>query len=114
MGAGRRAVLEPWGVMLGTIAPQYAEELWERLGQAGCVTFVYFPVAERVLLVDDEVTCVIQVKGKVRDRIEVSPDISEADLRELALGREKVQSATAGGIRTVIVRAPKLVNVVPL
>ena len=65
-------------------------------------------------IVQEQVTCVIQIKGKVRDRVEVSPDISEDDLRELALGRDKVKAATEGGIRTVIVRAPKLVNVVPL
>jgi leucyl-tRNA synthetase len=44
----------------------------------------------------------------------VAPDISEDDLRELVLAREKVRAATDGGIRTVIVRAPKLVNVVPM
>ena len=85
-----------------------------RLGHEGGVTFVPFPQAEASLLVEETVTCVIQIKGKVRDRVEVSPDISEDDLRELALGRDKVRAATEGGIRTVIVRAPKLVNVVPM
>ena len=51
---------------------------------------------------------------KVRDRIEVAPDISEQELRELVLARDRVKAATGAGIRTVIVRAPKLVNVVPL
>ena len=58
-------------------------------------------------------TCVVQIKGKVRDRVEVPSDISEEALRELALARPKVQDATPDGIRTVVVRAPKLVNVVP-
>jgi leucyl-tRNA synthetase len=50
----------------------------------------------------------------VRDRLEVSPDISEEDLRELALASENVQRALDGrALRTVIVRAPKLVNIVP-
>ena len=66
------------------------------------------------MIVDEQVTCVIQIKGKVRDRVEVPSDISEDDLRELVLAREKVVSATADGIRTVIVRAPKLVNIVPV
>jgi leucyl-tRNA synthetase len=57
---------------------------------------------------------VVQVQGKVRDRLEVSPGISEDDLREMALASENVQRALEGrGIRTVIVRAPKLVNIVP-
>jgi leucyl-tRNA synthetase len=64
--------------------------------------------------VQETITAVVQVQGKVRDRLEVSPGISEDDLRELALASENVQRALDGrGIRTVIVRAPKLVNIVP-
>ena len=59
-------------------------------------------------------TCVVQVAGKVRDRLEVAPDIAEGELRELALASEAVQRALEGrGMRTVVVRAPRLVNVVP-
>jgi len=66
------------------------------------------------LLVEDTVTAVVQVQGKVRDRLEVSPDVSEDELRELALASENVQRALDGrALRTVIVRAPKLVNIVP-
>jgi leucyl-tRNA synthetase len=73
-----------------------------------------WPTADPALLVDDTVTCVVQVAGKVRDRLEVPPSISEDDLRELALASPKVQESLGGkGIRTVVVRAPKLVNVVP-
>jgi leucyl-tRNA synthetase len=71
-------------------------------------------VADPALLVEDTVTCVVQIKGKVRDRIEVPSDISEDALREQVLALPKVVAATESGIRTVIVRAPKLVNVVPL
>jgi leucyl-tRNA synthetase len=61
------------------------------------------------------VTCVVQVAGKVRDRLEVPPDISEADLRELALAAPGVVRALGDdGVRKVIVVPPKLVNVVPL
>jgi leucyl-tRNA synthetase len=60
------------------------------------------------------VTCVVQVGGKVRDRLEVPPGIAEDELRDLALAAPGVSRALAGrGVRTVIVRAPKLVNVVP-
>ena len=58
-------------------------------------------------------TCVVQVRGKVRDRLEVASDITEDALRELALASPNVQAAAPDGIRTVIVRAPRLVNVVP-
>jgi leucyl-tRNA synthetase len=109
-----REAVEAMVVMLAPVAPHIAEELWSRLGHSGGVTFVPFPVADPTLLVDDEVTCVIQVRGKVRDRVQVPADILEDDLRELVLAREKVRAATGGGIRTVVVRAPGLVNVVPL
>jgi leucyl-tRNA synthetase len=108
-----REVMEALVLMIAPVAPHVAEELWSRLGHAGGVSYVPFPVSDPSKIVEEQVTCVIQVKGKVRDRIEVAPDISEADLRELALSRDKIKAATEGGIRTVIVRAPKLVNVVP-
>jgi leucyl-tRNA synthetase len=60
------------------------------------------------------VTCVVQVAGKVRDKFDVAPDITEDALRELALASEKVLASLDGReIRKVIVRAPKLVNIVP-
>ncbi len=55
----------------------------------------------------------VQVGGKVRDRLEVPPGISEDELRTLALAAPGVLRALAGLTRTVIVRAPKLVNIVP-
>jgi leucyl-tRNA synthetase len=60
------------------------------------------------------VVCVVQVAGKVRDRLTVSPDIGEDELRTMALASDAVVRSLAGReVRTVIVRAPKLVNVVP-
>jgi leucyl-tRNA synthetase len=108
-----REVVEAIVLMIAPVAPHIAEEMWSRLGHEGGVAFAPFPVSDPSKIVQEAVTCVIQIKGKVRDRVEVAPDISEADLRELVLGRDKVRAATADGIRTVIVRAPKLVNVVP-
>jgi leucyl-tRNA synthetase len=100
--------------MVAPVAPHIAEELWERLGHQGGVTYVPFPEAEPSLLVEETVTCVIQIRGKVRDRVEVATTISEDELRALVLSRDKVVAATPHGVRTVIVRAPKLVNVVPV
>jgi len=109
-----RAVVEALVVMAAPVAPHIAEELWMRLGHEGGVTFVPFPQAEASLLVQETVTCVIQIKGKVRDRVEVPATIGEDELQSVVLAREKVVAATPDGVRTVIVRAPKLVNVVPV
>jgi leucyl-tRNA synthetase len=65
------------------------------------------------MLTQDRVTCVVQVNGKVRDRLEVSPAITEDDLRELALAAPGVVRTLAGQpVSRVIVRAPKLVSIV--
>jgi len=72
-----------------------------------------WPEVDETQLVDDTVTAIVQIKGKVKDRLEVSKDISEADLEKLALESETVQLSIGDAeIRKVIVRAPKLVNIV--
>ncbi len=112
--AAPRAVVEPLVLMVAPFAPHLAEELWSRLGHPASLIREPYPVADPAHLVVDSVTCVVQVQGKVRDKIEVSPDVSEDALRELALGSERVLKALAGrAVRTVVVRAPRLVNVVP-
>ncbi|MEV5559936.1 leucine--tRNA ligase [Nonomuraea wenchangensis] len=108
-----REAAETLAVMLSLVAPYTAEEGWERLGRTGPVAFAGWPVADPALLVQESVTCVVQVAGKVRDRLEVPPGISEEDLRALALASEKVSAYLTGMPRKVIVRAPKLVNIVP-
>jgi leucyl-tRNA synthetase len=114
LDATPRAVAEALVVMVAPIAPHLAEELWDRLGHEGTIAYEPFPEADPQYLVADEVTCVVQVAGKLRDKLQVPPDISEDALRELALAADGVQRALDGrAVRTVIVRAPKLVNVVP-
>ncbi|MGC0142300.1 leucine--tRNA ligase [Pseudactinotalea sp. Z1732] len=109
-----RAAVEPLVLMVAPVAPHLAEELWRRMGHTGSVAHHPFPVADEALLVEEQVTCVVQVAGKVRDRLQVSPEISEEDLKAAALASEAVQQHLDGrGVRKVIVRAPKLVNVVP-
>jgi leucyl-tRNA synthetase len=116
-GAGDPAVreaAETLTVLLSLIAPYTAEEMWERLGGVAPAAKAGWPMADPSLLVQASVTCVVQVAGKVRDRLEVSPDIAEADLERLALDSEKVRAALGDqGVRKVIVRAPKIVNIVP-
>jgi leucyl-tRNA synthetase len=115
-GAGDPAVREAaevLAVLLSLFAPYTAEECWELLGHDPSVAKAGWPVADPALLVTDSVTSVVQVNGKVRDRLEVPPDISDADLREMALAAVGAVRALEGkSIRKVIVRAPKLVNVV--
>ncbi|GIH28554.1 leucine--tRNA ligase [Acrocarpospora phusangensis] len=108
-----REAAETLAVMLSLVAPYVAEEGWERLGHQPSVAVAGWPEADPALLVLDSVTCVVQVAGKVRDRLEVSPDISDADLEVLALESDKVRPYLSGAPRKVIVRAPKLVNIVP-
>ncbi|AXH97965.1 leucine--tRNA ligase [Ornithinimicrobium avium] len=108
-----RAAVEPLVLMVAPVAPHIAEELWSRLGHEGTLAYVPFPQADPAKLVEDTVTCVVQVRGKVRDRMEVPADIDGEALQELALASEKVQSFIDGApVRKVIVRAPGLVNVV--
>ena len=113
-GGATRDVLEPLTIMLAPFAPHLAEELWSRLGHESTVTYAAFPEADPNHLVAETVTCVVQVKGKVRARLEVAPDITAEELEKLALESPNAVKALGGaGVRKVIVRAPKLVNIVP-
>jgi leucyl-tRNA synthetase len=115
-GAGDPAVreaAEALAVMLSLFAPYTAEECWEILGHEPSVARAGWPTADPALLVQETVTCVVQVDGKVRDRLDVPVSIGADDLRALALASAPAERALAGrGVRTVIVRAPKLVNIV--
>jgi leucyl-tRNA synthetase len=107
-----REAAETLTVLLSLFAPYTAEECWALLGHAPSVARAGWPKADPALLVEDLVTCVVQVAGKVRDRLEVPPGIGEDELRELALAAPGVARALAGReVRTVIVRAPRLVNI---
>ncbi|GAA2432376.1 leucine--tRNA ligase [Streptomyces glaucus] len=109
-----RSVAEALVLLIAPLAPHIAEELWRRLGHTDSVVHQDFPVADPAYVVDETVTCVVQIKGKVKARLEVPPAISEEELEKVALADEKVVAALGGaGIRKVIVRAPKLVNIVP-
>ncbi len=108
-----REVAESLVKMVAPVAPHVAEELWTRLGYTTSIATEPFPVVkDESLLVDDTVTCVVQVQGKVRDRLEVKTDISDAELTKLALESDKVQQFLDGEPRKIIVRAPRLINIV--
>jgi leucyl-tRNA synthetase len=108
-----REAVEAVAILLSLVAPYVAEEMWERLGHQPTVARAGWPVVDESLLVQETVTAVVQVKGKVKARLEVSPEISEADLEQLAMADADVQRALDGAVvRKVVVRAPKLVNIV--
>ncbi len=108
-----REAAEAVAVLLSLVAPYTAEECWELLGHEPTVALAGWPKVDPALLVEDTVTCVVQVAGKVRDRLEVPPGISEDALRALAMAAPGVVKALDGhSVRTVIVRPPKLVNIV--
>ena len=110
-----REAIEALTLMTAPVAPHIAEEIWMRLGHGQSLAHKAFPVvADASLLEAETVTCVVQVKGKVRDRLQVAPDVSEADLEQMALAAPGVVRALGGrGVRRVIVKAPRLVSIVP-
>ena len=108
-----REAAEAVAVLLSLVAPYTAEDMWAALGHDGSVVVAGWPQVDPELLVDDTVTAVVQIKGKVRDRLEVPADIDEDALRALALASETIRRQLGDAeIRKVIVRAPKLVNIV--
>ncbi|EFA23149.1 leucine--tRNA ligase [Bifidobacterium gallicum] len=107
-----RAAIEPLILMVAPVAPHVAEELWSRLGHDTSLSAHPWPQADERYVGQDTVTAVVQIKGKVRAKLEVSPDIDAATLEEMAL--EAVQDRLGGKApRKVIVKAPKIVSIVP-
>lgn len=117
-GVGERAetyreAVEAVAVLLSLFAPHTAQELWERLGHATPVAAQPWPAVDPALLVTTEVEAVVQVDGKVRDRLPVPADVAAADLERAALARPAVTRAVGDrAVRRVVVRPPHLVNVV--
>lgn len=108
-----REAVETVAIMLSVVCPYTAEEMWMLLGHEPTVARAAWPTVDPALLVEDSVTCVVQIAGKIKDKLQVSPDISQADLEVLAMASTEVIQALAGQeIRMVVVRAPKLVNIV--
>jgi leucyl-tRNA synthetase len=99
--------------LLSPIAPHIAEELWEKFGGTGSVTYAPWPSFDEAWTVDNEVEIVVQVNGKIVDRVMIAADADEKTLEETAKSLEKVQEAMTGKeIRKVIAVRGKLVNIV--
>jgi leucyl-tRNA synthetase len=108
-----RESVEAIAIMISLVAPFTAEEMWERLGHKPCVALAGWPAIDPKLLVADSVTAVVQINGKIKDRIDVDPSVSDADLEAMAMALPSISEALAGAtVSKVITRAPKLVNIV--
>ena len=93
--------------------PHLAEEAWSRLGEGGLIADAAWPTVDPAMLVEDEVTVAVQVRGKLRDTLKVAKGLSEGELEALALASDKVQRALDGGqVKKVIVVPDRLVNLV--
>jgi leucyl-tRNA synthetase len=99
--------------LLAPLAPFITEELWHRLGREGTIHMSSWPIPDPALIVESTVTMVVQVNGKVRDRIDVSAQIGEEDMKRTAMESERVRSHLDGKtvVKTIVV-PPKLVNIV--
>jgi len=108
-----REAVEAIAIMLSLVAPFTSEEMWERLGHKPAVALAGWPTVEPALLVADAIEAVIQINGKIKERIEVSPSITDAQIEVLALAHPTIVAELAGAKPAkVIARAPKLVNIV--
>lgn len=108
-----RECIEKFLLMLAPIAPHISEELWERTGHPYSVHSQGFPEWDESLAADETITLVVQVNGKVRDRIEVPAGIDEPTAHQLALASAKVQPYTEGKVVDKAIYVPgRLVNVV--
>ena len=108
-----REAAEAIAIALSLVAPYTAEDMWEKLGHKPAIANAGWPVIDKSLLGVDNVIAILQVNGKIKDRIEVSPNISKEELEKLGIENAEIKSALAGlQVSKVITVAPKLVNFV--
>ena len=108
-----REATEAIAISLSLIAPFTAEEMWEKLGHKPSVALAGWPKIDQSLLVEDSVTAIFQVNGKIKTRIDVNPSISDKELEEMALKDPQVVADLGGAApKKVITKAPKFVNIV--
>jgi leucyl-tRNA synthetase len=108
-----REAAETIAICLSLVAPYTAEDMWEKLGHKPAIANAGWPVIDKSLLGVDNVIAILQVNGKIKDRIEVSPNISKEELEKLAKENPEIKLAIAGlTVNKVIAVAPKLVNFV--
>jgi len=108
-----REATEIVAISLSLIAPYTAEEMWEKLGHKPSVALAGWPSVDPSLLTQDSVTAIFQINGKIKSRVDISPDISDAALEAMAMNDPAVQAELSGqSPKKVITKAPKFVNIV--
>ena len=108
-----RESAEAIAICLSLVAPYTAEDMWEKLGHKPAIANAGWPAIDKSLLGVDNVIAILQVNGKIKDRIEVSPNISNDELEKLGRENAEIKAALIGAdVKKVIVVSPKLVNFV--
>ncbi|WP_203290363.1 leucine--tRNA ligase [Metabacillus sp. cB07] len=108
-----KSYMEGFVKLLSPVAPHLAEELWEKLGHEGTVSYETWPAYDEGKLVEDEVEIVVQVNGKVKAKLHVPKDATREEMQELALSDVDVKEQVDGKtIRKIIAVPGKLVNIV--
>jgi leucyl-tRNA synthetase len=109
-----RKTLEPFVLLLGPYAPHLSEELWGMLGHEGSNAYEAWPEADTSLLVEDTVTLAVQVNGKMRGKIELAADATQADAMSSAMAQENIAKFVGdeADIKKIIYVPGKILNVV--
>jgi len=108
-----KEAVETLVLLLAPFAPHIAEELWELTGHAGSVHSKPWPNYEPEAIQEDEVTIVVQINGKVRERMLVPANIKPDEMKELVMQQERVQELIAGKQVVKVIPVPgKLINIV--
>jgi leucyl-tRNA synthetase len=111
--AAVREAAQTIALALSLVAPYTAEDMWEKLGHKPAIANAGWPKIDQSLIGADDVIVILQVNGKIKDRIEVSPSISKEELEQIARENAEIKGALSGqDVKKVIVVAPKLVNFV--
>jgi leucyl-tRNA synthetase len=100
--------------LLNPLAPHACEEMWERLGEKGLLADASWPAYDAAAAAEPKVVLVVQVAGKLRDRLDVDAGLSEAEATAAALASDKVSAALNGGRPSKVIYVPdRLINLVP-
>ena len=108
-----REAIEAVLLLLSPMAPHIAEELWERLGKQESIFATPWPAYDAAAILEEEITVVVQINGKLRSSIAISVDSSEEEIKSRVLADEKIKKWLEGtSIKKIIVVPQKLVNIV--